>query len=152
MYITMRHLFNRGFYKPMGISEILWGKRGITSWNIWKYCGRKVELNGLCMLLSVFLWIEECRFINLTSAEGYSKSISRQLFLQKEKKLLSDRWGTNECGNHPWPFRYLWYFNTFDIYFIESHKIRNRCYWCWWSFRDWMKLQYAVSQNKNYLL
>jgi hypothetical protein len=45
----------------------------------------KVELNGLCMLLSVFQGIEECRFINLTSAEGYSKSISRQLFLQKKR-------------------------------------------------------------------
>jgi hypothetical protein len=36
------------------------------------------------MLLSVFFQGRECRFINLTSAEGYSKSIS-QLFLQEKR-------------------------------------------------------------------
>jgi hypothetical protein len=36
---------------------------------------KKVELNGLYMLLSVCLGIEECRFINLTSDEGYSSHL-----------------------------------------------------------------------------
>jgi hypothetical protein len=73
----------------MGISGDTGSFISIASGNIWKYCGRKVELNGLLYVIERLpQGIEECRFINLTSAVLI---ISRQLFLQKKKKLLSDR-------------------------------------------------------------
>jgi hypothetical protein len=43
----MRHLFNRGFYKPMGISgETLREALLALRPEIWEYSRRKVELNG----------------------------------------------------------------------------------------------------------
>ena len=53
MYITMRHLFNRGFYKPMGVSgdtlrEALLALRPEIYGNIGE---EKVELNGLLYVI-----------------------------------------------------------------------------------------------------
>jgi hypothetical protein len=66
----------QGFYKPMGISgDTLREALLATSGNIRKHCRRKVELNGLLYVIERLpIGIEECRFINLTSDEGYSKS------------------------------------------------------------------------------
>ena len=49
MYITMRHLFNRGFYKPMGISgETLRESLLILSPEIYgSITEEKIELEGL---------------------------------------------------------------------------------------------------------
>ena len=70
MYITMRHLFNRGFYKPMGISgESLRESLLLLRPEIYGTIAEdKAELNGLTYVLERLpLGIEECRFINLTS-------------------------------------------------------------------------------------
>ena len=77
MYITMRHLFNRGFYKPMGVSgETL--REGLLLLRPEIYgsiAEEKVELNGLLYVIDRLPeGIEECRFINLTSDEGYGSS------------------------------------------------------------------------------
>jgi hypothetical protein len=74
IYITMRHLFNRGFYKPMGVSgETL--KNALLQLRPEIYgsiAEEKAELNGLIYVLERLPeGIEECRFINLTSDEGY---------------------------------------------------------------------------------
>ena len=77
MYITMRHLFNRGFYKPMGISgETLREALLLLRPEIYgSIAEEKVELNGLLYVIERLpIGIEECRFINLTSDEGYSQS------------------------------------------------------------------------------
>lgn len=77
MYITMRHLFNRGFYKPMGISgdtlrEALLLLRPEIYGSI---AEEKAEINGLVYVLERLPeGIEECKYINLTSNEGYTKS------------------------------------------------------------------------------
>src|SRR5690606_15540840 len=77
MYITMRHLFNRGLYKPMGVSgetlrEALLQLRPEIYGPI---AEEKVELNGLLYVIERLpIGIEECRFINLTSDEGYAHS------------------------------------------------------------------------------
>jgi hypothetical protein len=74
LYITMRHLFNRGFYKPMGVSgdtlrEALLSLRPEIYGSI---AEDKVELSGLLYVIERLpIGIEECRFINLTSDEGY---------------------------------------------------------------------------------
>ena len=74
IYITMRHLFNRGFYKPMGVSgETL--KNALLQLRPEIYgsiAEEKAELNGLIYVLERLPeGIEECRFINITSDEGY---------------------------------------------------------------------------------
>ena len=70
MYITMRHLFNRGFYKPMGVSgETL--REGLLLLRPEIYgsiAEEKAELDGLLYVIDRLpKGIEECRFINLTS-------------------------------------------------------------------------------------
>ena len=89
MYITMRHLFNRGFYKPMGISgdtlrEALLALRPEIYGNI---AEEKVELKGLLYVIERLpIGIEECRFINLTSDEGYSKSHFQAIVPPKRRR------------------------------------------------------------------
>jgi hypothetical protein len=77
LYITMRHLLNRGFYKPSGVSgnalrSALLSLRPEIYGSI---AEDKAELSGLIYVLERLpIGIEECRFINLTSDEGFSKS------------------------------------------------------------------------------
>ena len=77
LYITMRHLLNRGFYKPSGVSgnalrsALLHLRPEIYG----SVAEERAELNGLVYVLERLpRGIEECRFINLTSDEGFSKS------------------------------------------------------------------------------
>ena len=77
LYITMRHLFNRGFYKPMGVSgeslrESLLTLRPEIYGSI---AEAKSELSGLLYVMDRLpTGIEECTYINLTSDEGYARS------------------------------------------------------------------------------
>src|SRR5690606_14582252 len=77
IYITMRHLCNRGFYKPMGVSgetlrEALLSLRPEIYGSI---AEEKVELSGLLYVIERLpIGIEECRYIHLTSDEGYRNS------------------------------------------------------------------------------
>ena len=74
LYITMRHLFNRGFYKPMGVSgESLRESLLTLRPEIYGSIGEdKSELSGLLYVMDRLpVGIEECTFINLTSDEGY---------------------------------------------------------------------------------
>ena len=77
LYISMRHLFSRGFYKPMGVSgETL--RKSLLSLRPEIYgsiAEDRMELNGLSYVLERLPeGIEECQFINLTADEGYSDS------------------------------------------------------------------------------
>ena len=80
LYISMRHLFSRGFYKPMGISgEALRDSLLLLRPEIYgSIAEEKVELDGLIYVIERLpRGIEECRYINLTADEGYSKSLGR---------------------------------------------------------------------------
>ena len=72
----MRHLFNRGFYMPMGVSgETLREALLVLRPEIYgSISEEKAELEGLFMLDRLPYGIEQCRFINLTSDEGYKDS------------------------------------------------------------------------------
>ena len=77
MYITMRHLFNRGFYKPMGVSgETLREALLLLRPEIYgSIADEKAELEGLLYVIDRLpQGIEECSYINLTSDEGYANS------------------------------------------------------------------------------
>ena len=75
IYITMRHLFNRGYYKPMGVSGTTL-REGLLALQPEIYgtmAEEKVELNGMVYVLDRLpSGIEECSIINLTSSEGYN--------------------------------------------------------------------------------
>ena len=155
LYITMRHLFNRGFYKPMGVSgdtlrEALLALRPEIYGNI---ANEKVELNGLLYVIERLpIGIEECRFINLTSDEGYSKSHFKAIVPPKRRRncYRIDEEQMNVVITR----------GRSDIYdilthltfiFIESHKIKNRVLLDEGGevSHDWKKLEIAVKQNKK---
>ncbi len=78
LYITMRHLFNRGYYKPSKVSgEEM--RRALLTLRPEIYGSvndpQKVELDGLVYVMDRLpKGIESCRFITLTSQEGYAAS------------------------------------------------------------------------------
>ena len=155
MYITMRHLFNRGFYKPMGVSgdtlrEALLALRPEIYGNI---AEEKVELNGLLYVIERLpVGIEECRFINLTSDEGYSKSHFQAIIPPKRRRncyrIDEEQMNVEITRGRSDIYDIL---THLTFIFIESHKIRNRVLLddAGEVSRDWQKLEIAVSQKKK---
>ncbi|MEO2050407.1 MAG: hypothetical protein ABGX00_01490 [Allomuricauda sp.] len=89
LYITMRHLLNRGFYKPSGVSgNALRNALLLLRPEIYGTIAEdKAELNGLIYVLERLPeGIEECRFINLTSDEGFSKSHLKPIIPPKRRR------------------------------------------------------------------
>lgn len=78
LYITMRHLFNRGSYKPFGISGQSLREALLTlSPEIYGSMAEeeRVEMDGLLYVMDRLpKGIEECRFIRLISKEGFADS------------------------------------------------------------------------------
>lgn len=89
IYVTMRHLFNRGFYKPMGVSgkalrEALLTLRPEIYGSIRE---KKAELQGLMYVMDRLPeGIDACRFINLTSDEGYKNSHFKVIIPPKRRR------------------------------------------------------------------
>ena len=130
MYITMRHLFNRGFYKPMGVSgDTL--REGLLTLRPEIYgsvAEEKVELDGLLYVIDRLpIGIEECRYINLTSEEGYKNSHFKPIVppkrrrncyrIDEEQMNIEITRGRSEIYDILTHLTFL---------FIESHKIMNR--------------------------
>ncbi|SFU27258.1 hypothetical protein SAMN05216480_101119 [Pustulibacterium marinum] len=154
MYITMRHLFNRGFYKPMGISgETLRESLLLLRPEIYgTIADEKAEINGLVYVLERLPdGIEECRFINLTSSEGYDKSHFSPIVPPKRRRncyRIDDEQMNIEITR-----------GRSDIYdilthltflFVESHKIANKVLINeeGKTTRDWEKIEAAVQKGK----
>lgn len=154
MYITMRHLFNRGFYKPMGVSgETLREALLILRPEIYGSVAEdKLELNGLLYVIDRLpIGIEECRFINLTSDEGYGNSHFTPIVppkrrrncyrIDEEQMNIEITRGRSEIYDILTHLTFL---------FIESHKIMRRVIIDEEGNvnRDWEKLQKAVQQKE----
>ena len=156
LYITMRHLFNRGFYKPMGVSgetlrEALLSLRPEIYGSI---AEEKVELSGLLYVIERLpVGIEECRFINLTSDEGYSKSQFKPIVPPKRRRncyRIDDEQMNVEITRGRSDIYDILTHLTFI--FIESHKIKDRVLLDDIEVevtRDWEKLGQTVLQNKK---
>lgn len=90
LYITMRHLFMRGSYKPMGVSGASLRDALIDlSPEIYGFISNreKVELDGLLYVMERLpQGIEECRLIRLISREGYEKGQFQVLFPPKRRR------------------------------------------------------------------
>jgi hypothetical protein len=151
----MRHLFNRGFYKPMGVSgetlrEALLSLRPEIYGTI---AEEKVELSGLLYVIERLpAGIEECRFINLTSDEGYSKSHFKAIIPPKRRRncyrIDEEQMNVEITRGRSDIYDIL---THLTFIFIESHKIKNRVLLdeSGEVSRDWQKLEQAVSLNKK---
>ena len=90
LYITMRHLFMRGSYKPMGVSgESLVDSLLVLSPEIYGLLAQdeKIELEGLLYVMERLpMGIEECRYIRLISREGYEHSTFPAIIPAKRRR------------------------------------------------------------------
>ncbi len=155
LYISMRHLFSRGFYKPMGISgETL--RKSLLSLRPEIYgsiADNNVELNGLVYILERLPeGIEECQFINLTSDEGYKNSHFKTIIPPKRRRncyrIDKDQMNIEITRGRSEIYDIL---THLTFLFIESHKIKNKilinkgddC------LREWKNLEEMVLNNKT---
>lgn len=155
LYITMRHLFNRGFYKPMGVSgktlrESLLVLRPEIYGSI---ADKKVELNGLLYVLDRLPeGIEECQFINLTSDEGYKDSHFTTIIPPKRRRncyrIDRDQMNIEITRGRSDIYDVL---THLTFLFIESHKIKDRIFIeeDESTIREWLHLKDAVINNKK---
>lgn len=154
MYVTMRHLFSRGFYKPMGVSgEALRESLLLLRPEIYgTIAENKAELNGLIYVLDRLPeGIEQCKYINLISDEGYRKSHFKPIIPPKRRRncyRIDNQQMNIEITR-----------GRSDIYdalthltflFIESHKIARNVLIeeSGGVSRDWEKLEQIVAKNK----
>lgn len=155
MYITMRHLFNRGFYKPMGVSgETLIEALLLLKPEIYGSIGEeKAELEGLQYVIDRLpQGIEECRFINLTSDEGYANSHFKPIIPPKRRRncyrIDSEQMNIEITRGRSEIYDIL---THLTFLFVESHKIRKRVLINdeGKTIRDWEKLKKAVNASKK---
>ncbi len=154
LYITMRHLFNRGFYKPLGVSgETLRNALLQLRPEIYgSVADEKAELNGLIYVLERLPeGIEQCRFINLTSDEGYTKSHFKAIIPPKRRRncyrIDSEQMNIEITRGRSDIYDIL---THLTFLFIESQKIANKVLIedSDKTIRDWIKLESAVQKSK----
>lgn len=153
IYVTMRHLFNRGFYKPMGVSgealreELLTLRPEIYG----SITESKAELQGLMYVMDRLPdGIDACRFINLTSDEGYKNSHFKLIIppkrrrncyrIDEEQMNIEVTRGKSEIYDILTHLTFL---------YIESYKIMEKVVIDEQGslVRDWQKLEYILTEN-----
>ncbi|SDW21186.1 DUF6909 family protein [Aequorivita viscosa] len=150
LYITMRHLLNRGFYKPMGVSgeslrEALLTLRPEIYGSITE---EKIELQGLLYIMDRLPHgIEECRYINLTSDEGYKDSHFETIIPLKRRRncyrIDAEQMNIEITRGRSEIYDIL---THLTFLFIESHKIMKQVLINENGdvIRDWKKLEEVV--------
>ena len=155
LYISMRHLFSRGFYKPMGISgEALRHSLLLLRPEIYgSIADEKVELNGLIYVIERLpIGIEECRFVNLTSDEGYSKSHFKLIIPPKRRRscyrIDKDQMNIEVTRGRSEIYDIL---THLTFLFVESHKIAYKVLIDdeTDTIREWKKLEDVVIHHKK---
>ena len=151
----MRHLLNRGFYKPSGVSgnalrNALLALRPEIYGSV---AEQRAELNGLIYVLERLPeGIEQCRFINLTSDEGFSKSHLKPIIPPKRRRncyrIDSEQMNIEITRGRSDIYDIL---THLTFLFIESGKISNRVLVEDGNatIRDWEKLTEFLSQKKK---
>ncbi len=156
IYIEMRHLFNRGFYKPLGASgsELAAAMLDLRP-EIYGSMDdpEKVELDGLVYVMDRLpKGIEECRFVKLTSKEGYSSSFEtiipakrrRNCYrIDEEQMLIEVTRGKSEIYD---------ILTHLTFMYIEAEKIKSRGYdEKGEKTPEWYKLEKLMEQNLDEL-
>lgn len=155
LYISMRHLFSRGFYKPMGVSGATL-RKSLLSLRPEIYgsiAEDKIELNGLVYVIERLPeGIEECQFINLTADEGYSSSHFRPIIPPKRRRncyrIDKDQMNIEITRGRSEIYDIL---THLTFLFIESHKIKDRILISIDGeevTREWENLEEVVLNNK----
>ncbi len=154
MYITMRHLFNRGFYKPMGVSgETLRNALLQLRPEIYGTIAEdKAELEGLIYVLERLPeGIEQCKYINLTTDEGYGSSHFKPIVPPKRRRncyrIDEDQMNIEITRGRSDIYDIL---THLTFLFIESGKIGKRVLIgdTGVTIRDWQKLEAAYQKGK----
>lgn len=155
LYITMRHLFNRGFYKPMGVSgeslrEAMLELRPEIYGSI---AEEKVELSGLLYVIDRLpIGIEECTYINLTSEEGLKESHFEVIIPPKRRRncfrIDEEQMNIEITRGRSDIYDIL---THLTFLFIESYKIMDNVLIndTGKVTRDWEKLEEAVKKTKK---
>jgi len=155
MYTAMRHLFNRGFYKPMGVSgETLRESLLLLRPEIYgSIAEESTELDGLLYIIERLpKGIEECQFINLTSNEGYSESHFKPIIPDKRRRncyrIDKDQMNIEITRGRSDIYDIL---THLTFLFIESHKIKNNILVDedGTTIREWNHLEDIVLHNKK---
>jgi len=155
LYISMRHLFTRGFYKPMGISgDALRESLLLLRPEIYgSIAEEKVELNGLIYVIERLpAGIEECRYVNLTADEGYSNSHFKAIIPPKRRRncfrIDKDQMNIEVTRGRSEIYDIL---THLTFLFIESHKIASKVLVNndTDTIREWKKLEDTVLHNRK---
>ena len=156
LYISMRHLLSRGFYKPMGVSgETL--RKSLLALRPEIYgsiASKKTELNGLAYVIERLPeGIEECQFINLTADEGYRNSKFEVIIPPKRRRncyrIDKDQMNIEITRGRSEIYDIL---THLTFLFIESHKIKDRVMIDNSGdkfIREWIHLEETVIYNKT---
>ena len=155
LYISMRHLFSRGFYKPMGVSgETLRKSLLLLRPEIYgSIADEKIELKGLTYVIERLPeGIEQCQFINLTADEGYKNSHFKPIIPPKRRRncyrIDKDQMNIEITRGRSEIYDIL---THLTFLFIESHKIQERVSLDEGeSFtREWLHLEDVVLHKKK---
>ena len=150
LYITMRHLFNRGFYKPSGVSgeEI---RRALLTLQpeIYGFVGdpQRVELDGLVYVMDRLpKGIEACRVVTLASREGFEHAHFPVLVPAKRRRncyrIDQDQMVIEVTNGRSEIYDIL---THLTFMFMEADKIRRNAFQERGSkSRDWEKLEAII--------
>jgi len=155
LYITMRHLLNRGFYKPFGVSGNTL-KQGLLTLRPEIYgdiASDKSELNGLKYVMDRLPeGIEECRVIYMTDDEGYKYSQFKTIIPPKRRRncyrIDKDQMNVELTRGRSDVYDIL---THLTFLYIESHKIREKAVVDAQGTlgREWRALEQVVLDNKK---
>ncbi|MEY4105947.1 MAG: hypothetical protein RL181_289 [Bacteroidota bacterium] len=155
LYITMRHLFIRGGYKPLGLSgEAMIDALKTLSPEIYGSINdsERVELDGLFYIFQRLpKGIEECRFVRLISREGFERS-SFEVLIPPRRKRNSYRIDQEQMFIEMTRGRSDIYdiLTHLTFMYIESEKIRrNSTDQKGRKNREWEMLEKVVQQENS---
>jgi hypothetical protein len=155
IYITMRHLFIRGFYKPMGISgRALINELLVLQPEIYGSIGEEItELDGLLYVIDRLPdGIAECRYINLTADEGLEESHFKTIIPAKRRRhcyrIDKDQMNIEITRGRSDIYDIL---THLTFMFIEANKIAKKVLIDeeGKTIREWIRLSEVVLRNKK---
>lgn len=155
IYITMRHLFIRGFYKPMGVSgNALINELMILQPEIYGSMSEEItELDGLLYVIDRLPdGIAECRYINLTADEGLRDSHFKNIIPAKRRRncyrIDKDQMNIEITRGRSDIYDIL---THLTFMFIEANKIAKKVIINenGKTLREWKRLEEVVLTNKK---
>ncbi len=152
IYVIMRHLFVRGYYKPGGASGAALSEALLTLQpEIYGSMAdpKRVELNGLVYIMARLpKGIERCRFVQLTAAEGYNNSEFEKIVpakrrrncyrIDEETMLVEVTRGRSEIYD---------ILTHLTFMYIEANKIRNQALKGGHPTQEWLKFEKIVLEQ-----